>query len=106
MLNLIKMYLGNMTWVDYTLIIAVLGIVIYLAITNFKLLKQTALNAMREAQKKFFGETGEERKKKAIEIFRNMKFVKNSLLFKLIPPGTLWNFFEKIYQKNKEEIKK
>ena len=100
------MYLGNMTWVDYALIIAVLGIVIYLAITNFKLLKQTALNAMQEAQKKYLGETGEERKKKAIEIFRNMKFIKNSLIFKFIPFGTLWNFFEKIYQANKTDIKK
>ena len=105
MLNIIKIFLSKLGVVDYTLVIVVLIAFVILAITNFKLFKQIALNSMKEAQKKFLGETGEERKKKAIEIFRNMKFIKNSTLFKLIPAGTLYNLFEKVYQANKKDIK-
>jgi hypothetical protein len=106
MLNMVKIYLGEMSVLDWVLIVVLLAGLIYMCYKNFKGVKQMAINAMREAQIKYLGKTGEERKKKAIEIFKSMPFVKKSLIFKHISAERLYNFFEKLYQAYKGEIKK
>lgn len=105
-LNMIKIFVGTITIFDWVLLGTLAAVLIYACIKNFQLVKQTAINAMREAQIKYLGSTGEERKKKAIEIFKKMKFVQKSAIFNLISVERLYNFFEKLYQSNKEEIKK
>ena len=106
MLNMIKIFLSNLNVADHAFIIIVIVIMIGLAALNFKFFKQLMILAMKEAQSRFFGATGEFRKTKAIEIFRNMKIIKESKLFKLIPAVALYNLFEKIYKKYKNDIKK
>ena len=106
MLNMIKICIGKMSVFDWILIGLLIAVLIYMCYKNFKGVKQMALSAMREAQIKYLGKTGEERKKKAIEIFKSMPFVKKSLIFKYIPAEKLYNFFESIYQSHKGEIKK
>ena len=104
-LNMIKSFVGTITIFDWILIGVVAAGVGYACYKNFAAVKQMGLEAMKQAQIKYFGATGGERKQKAIQIFKNMKFVQKSAILKLIPPEKLYNFFEKIYQKNKEQIK-
>ncbi len=104
-LNVLKIYLATITPFDWVLIGVVVVGVGYSCYKNFDAVKQMGLEAMKQAQIKYFGATGGERKQKAIQIFKNMKFVQKSAILKLIPPEKLYNFFEKIYQKNKEQIK-
>lgn len=84
--------------------VAVVGVG-YACYKNFDAVKQMGLEAMKQAQIKYFGATGAERKQKAIQIFKSMKFVQKSAILKLIPIEKLYDFFEKLYQKNKDEIK-
>ena len=104
-LNMIKIFVGTITTFDWILIGVVAAGAGYACYKNFAAVKQMGLEAMKQAQIKYFGATGEERKQQAIQIFKNMKFVQKSAILKLIPPEKLYNFFEKIYQKNKEQIK-
>ncbi|ACZ07751.1 Uncharacterised protein [Sebaldella termitidis] len=104
-LNMIKIFLGTITIFDWILIgVAVVGVG-YACYKNFDAVKQMGLEAMKQAQIKYFGATGAERKQKAIQIFKSMKFVQKSAILKLIPIEKLYDFFEKLYQKNKDEIK-
>ena len=104
-LNMLKLYIATITTFDWVLIGAVVVGTGYICYKNFGFAKQLAVDSMRQAQITLLGATGAERKQKAIRIFKSMKFVQKSAIFKLIPPDKLYNYFEKLYQKNKEYIK-
>ena len=98
-------YITRMTTFDWVLVGMVVVGVGYICYKNFGFAKQLAVDSMRQAQISLLGATGAERKQKAIQIFKSMKFVQKSAILKLMTPEILYNYFEELYQKNKEYIK-